>query len=214
MHSRQHTISACCASVAWLMAELAVFASGSGTNFEAIAAHLCGTAHRVACLVCDKPNAGVLQRCRRLGIASYVVPYSGRTREQAEQEILSIMRHRGVELIALAGFMRLLSAAFIDSFDGPILNLHPSLLPSHPGCAAIETSYRSGDNELGITIHHVDSGLDSGPIILQKSFRRTGGESLQQIEQRIHELEHQWFPTVIRRFLDNVPRSNHDGGSQ
>ncbi|TVR33086.1 MAG: phosphoribosylglycinamide formyltransferase [Spirochaetaceae bacterium] len=196
------------------MADLAVFASGSGSNFEAIAAHLCGTAHRVACLVCDKSNAAVLQRCRRLGIASFVVCYSGRDRVQAEQEILSIVQQRGVELIALAGFMRLLSAGFIDSFDGPILNVHPSLLPRHPGCGAIETSYRSGDNELGITIHHVDSGLDTGPVILQKSFRRTGGESLQQIEQRIHELEHQWFPTVIRRFLDNVAQGNHDGGSQ
>ncbi len=214
MHLPQHTTSACCASVAWPMADLAVFASGSGSNFEAIAAHLGGTAHRVACLVCDRPNAAVLQRSRRLGIASYVVRYSGRAREQAEQEILSIVQQRGVKLLALAGFMRLLSADFIDSFNGPILNVHPSLLPKYPGCGSIETSYRSGDNELGITIHYVDYGLDTGPVILQKSFRRTGGESLQQIEQRIHELEHRWFPTVIRRFLDNAAQGNHDGGSQ
>ncbi|TVQ39353.1 MAG: phosphoribosylglycinamide formyltransferase [Spirochaetaceae bacterium] len=191
------------------MADLAVFASGNGSNFEAVSEHLAQSPHRVTCLVCDRTGAGALRRAARLSIASHVISYAGRPREDAEQEILGILRDAMVDVIALAGFMRLLSASFIETFGGPILNVHPSLLPRYPGIGAIETSFHSKDNELGITIHEVDHGLDSGPIVLQKSFRRTGRESLAEIEQRIHELEHRWFPDVIRRFLDDAPSRQH-----
>lgn len=192
------------------MAKLAVFASGSGSNFEAIADHIANGPHEIACLVCDRPQAPVLQRARRLDVPEHVVRYGNRPREEAEQEILGLLRTYRPDLVALAGFMRLLSPFFLDTAGVPVINVHPSLLPRYPGVGAIEQSYRSGDNTLGITIHHVDDGLDTGPTILQKAFQRTGTETLQDIEQRIHQLEHQWYPHVVAQLLDG--RNSRSGG--
>ena len=184
------------------MARLAVFASGSGTNFQALAEALSPTTHTLACLISDKKNAYALVRAQKLGIASHVVPYAGRKREEAEEEIIAILRPCAVDYIALAGFMRLLSPRLIDEYPARIVNIHPTLLPKYPGTHGIAESYASGDSELGITVHYVDYGLDSGPVILQKSFIRTGAESIEKIEARIHELEHIWYPRVITELMD------------
>lgn len=193
------------------MGSVAAFASGSGSNFEAIAEHLANGPHRVACLICDKPDAPVLHRAERLGVPAHVVRYANRAREAAEEEILGLLQEYRPDLVALAGFMRLLSPFFLDSVGVPVINVHPSLLPRHRGVGALEQSYRSRDNELGITIHHVDYGLDTGPTILQKAFQRTGTESLQEIEQRIHQLEHRWYPVVVSQLLDS-DHSRSGGG--
>jgi len=184
------------------MAELAVLASGNGSNFQALAEALTGTRHRVACLVSDRPGAYALQRARRLGLPAHLVSYAGRSREEAEEEILRTLGLYRIDLIALAGFMRLLSPRFVDAYPSRIVNIHPSLLPKHPGKEGIAESYASDDRELGITIHYVDYGLDSGPIILQESFVRNGNESIQEIEERIHGLEHRLYPMVVLRLLD------------
>ena len=116
------------------------------------------------------------------------------------------------DLIALAGFMKLLSPGFIDKYPGKIINIHPSLLPRHPGTDGIRQSYLSGDTELGVTIHRVDYGLDTGPVIMQKSFNRTGEESLSEIETKIHELEYQYYPAVLIDILDSINQIiNNDG---
>ncbi len=122
----------------------------------------------------------------------------------AEAEMLEVLREHRADAVALAGFMRLLTPFFLSRFEGPVLYLHPSLLPKYPGTRGIEESFRSGDRELGISVIRVDEGVDTGPVVLQRSFTRTGSESLEEIERRIHDLEHEWFPTAVLRALDGL----------
>jgi phosphoribosylglycinamide formyltransferase-1 len=186
------------------VAKLAVFASGGGTNFQAIAEALRSTPHTLACLIADKKDAYALTRAEKLGVASHIISYAGKSREAAEEEMLAILAPQKIDYIALAGFMRLLTPRLIDAYPSRIINIHPALLPKYPGAHGIRESYDSGDRELGITIHYVDYGLDSGPIILQQSFTRNGTESIEEIESRIHELEHTWYPKVMIGLLDAV----------
>jgi len=185
------------------MARLAVFASGRGSNFAAIAGRLRDAGrHSLALLVCDQPGAAVLERARELGVPAALVTYAGKTRQAAEAEMLALLGHHGIQLVALAGFMRLLTPFFLGGFHGEIVNVHPSLLPKYPGTRGIEESYRSGDRELGITVMRVDEGCDTGPAIARSSFTRRGGESLAEVEERIHRLEHDLFPRVVLDLLD------------
>ena len=186
------------------MAKLAVLASGSGSNFEAIAERIAESRHELCCLICDRRDAYAFKRAEKLGIKSHYVSFYKRDRIDAEQEIASIVRAAGAELIALAGFMRLLSPELIDRYPGRIINIHPSLLPKYPGTHGIAESWESGDRELGITIHRIDYGLDTGPVIVQKSFTRSGEEDLEEIESRIHSLEHQFYPAVLLEILDTI----------
>ncbi len=191
------------------MARLAVFASGKGSNFVALAEALKdhGT-HVLECLICDKPGAPVLERAKGLGVPSYLVAYAGRKKEAAEAEMLIHLARHKAELVALAGYMRLFTPYFLQGFKGDIINLHPSLLPKYPGTHGIEESFRSGDRRLGISIMRIDAGCDTGPLITQKSFERDGSESLEEIERRIHGLEHEWYPKVIVELLDALEVEN------
>ncbi len=188
------------------MANLAVFASGTGTNFGAIADRIANSVHRVVCLLGDVPDAPVFQRAAERGIPAHWVSYRDRPREDAELELLAHVNRYHTHLIALAGFMRLLTPRFLDAFAGTVINVHPSLLPRYPGVGAIEKSIESGDTELGITIHEVDYGLDTGPVLLQRSFARNGGDSPAVLAERIHHLEHRWYPEVIMDLLDALSR--------
>jgi phosphoribosylglycinamide formyltransferase 1 len=182
---------------------LAVFASGRGSNFLAIARLLLESQrHGLSCLICDRKDAPVLERARELGVPAHAVSYRGRERETAEREMIRILGKYRVDLIALAGYMKLFTPYFLHAFRGPILNLHPALLPKYPGAHGIEESYESEDAELGITVMEIDEGTDTGPILLQKSFRRTGDESIGTIEERIHALEHEWYPRAVLDRLD------------
>jgi len=187
------------------MARLAVFASGMGSNFMAIARGIQDARrHAVELLVCDVERAPVLDRARELGVPTFLVTYKGTTREAVEKKLVRHLERRGVDLLALAGFMKLLTPYFINAFKGPIINLHPSLLPKYPGAHAIDESYASGDKELGITVIRIDEGVDTGPALLRKSFFRDGSESREAIEKRIHALEHEWFPRVLIGLLDEI----------
>jgi phosphoribosylglycinamide formyltransferase 1 len=187
------------------VANLAVLASGRGSNFTAVAGRLRQAGrHTLAVLITDSPGAPVLERARELGIPAFLVPYAGRSRPEAEAEMLGIIAEKGADVVALAGFMRLLTPRFLGGFPGDIVNLHPSLLPRHPGAHGIEESWRSADHELGITVMRVDEGCDTGPVIAQWGFRRDGNESLEEVEERIHALEHALFPAVLLDLLDAV----------
>ena len=133
-----------------------------------------------------------------------LVSYDGQAREAVEKKVVRHLERRKVDVVALAGFMKLLTPFFLDRFKGPIINLHPSLLPKYPGAHAIEESFRSPDSELGISVIRVDEGVDTGPVLLQKSFRRKGTETLSEIESMIHALEHQWYPRVVLETLDAI----------
>jgi phosphoribosylglycinamide formyltransferase-1 len=189
------------------MSRLAVFASGRGSNFAAIADSLKGVkGHSLEFLLSDRKAAPALELARDRGITSYYVSYKGRERPEAEAEMLVHLARHKVELIALAGFMRLFTPFFLRGFSGDIVNIHPALLPKYPGIHGIEESIGSGDRELGITIMRIDEGFDTGPVIVQKSFTRSGSESLEEIEARIHGLEHLWYPRVVKELLDGIEK--------
>jgi len=115
-----------------------------------------------------------------------------------------ILRGLRVDLIVLAGFMRILTSQMINAFGGRIINIHPSLLPDFPGTHAIERSFVSTHEELGVTVHFVDSGLDSGPVIARQSFRRSMDASLEEIETEVHAIEHSLYPAVVIELLDRI----------
>ncbi len=190
--------------------KIAVLASGSGSNFQAIAEALADPArnprgHEVAMLVCDKPGAGCLERAHRLAVPSVVVAYGkgGTTevRETAEREMTAALESFGADLVVLAGFMRILTPWFVGRWRGKLINIHPALLPRHPGAHGIADSFASGDDELGVTVHWVDEGVDTGEVIAQRSFRRTPSLTLEEAETQIHALEHDLYPTTVLKLL-------------
>lgn len=183
--------------------KVAVLASGNGSNFQKIAEDLArDRSHTLALLICDRPGAPCLDRAAALGVPTQVVTYEKGKRAEAEALITKLLEEAGTDLVVLAGFMRLLGPDFVRRWAGKIINIHPTLLPRHPGAHGIADSYHSGDRRLGVTVHWVDEGLDSGPIIAQESFERTPGLTLEQAEGKIHALEHELYPRVVRELLE------------
>lgn len=183
---------------------IAVFASGNGSNFEALAAAAASDAlgGRIVALLCDRPDATVIARAQRHGIEA-LTPPTGRFRSRLEDEApwLAALRARRVEVVVLAGFMRRLHTTLLAPFAGRMLNLHPSLLPSFPGLDAIGQAYRHGVRVTGCTVHLVEEAIDAGPIVAQAAVTLSPGESLASLETRVHEAEHALFPDAVRRFL-------------
>lgn len=188
------------------MARLAVLASGSGSNFEAIVSALrTDGRHEIAILVSDRKRAYALERAARLGVKAAYVTFVGRTKAEAEAEISALLESEGVELVALAGYMRIMGPEFVGRWRGRLVNLHPSLLPLYPGAHGIRDSYMSDDRELGISVHYVDEGMDTGGIIAQYSIPRVEGETLEGAESRIHQLEHRHYPAEIIKLMSALP---------
>ena len=185
------------------MADIVVFASGNGSNFEAIVDSFTDSQHSVCCLIYDRRSAYVRERAARRGIRAHYVRYFQRQRDDAESDIRAILSRYSFRFIVLAGFMRVLSESFVNAYPQRIVNIHPALLPLHPGARGLIESYHSDDDRLGVTVHYIDAGIDTGPIIAQESFDRDKNESLEAIETRIHGLEHVVYPTIIRSLLDS-----------
>ncbi|MFB5165489.1 phosphoribosylglycinamide formyltransferase [Geobacillus sp. NFOSA3] len=188
------------------MKNIAIFASGSGTNFQAIVDAVKNgiVPARVALLVCDKPGAKVIERAERERIPTFVFsPKDYDSKAEFEQAILAELRKHEIEFIALAGYMRLIGPTLLDAYEGKIVNIHPSLLPAFPGKDAIGQAYRAGVKITGVTIHYVDEGMDTGPIIAQRAIAIHEGESLAQLEERIHEVEHELYPAVLKTLLEH-----------
>ena len=181
---------------------VAVFASGSGSNFEAIAraAQTGKLKADIALLVCDKCEAGAISRAERLGVPSVCVkPADFPTKEAYEQRILQVLDDYQIQFVALAGYMRLVGPTLLRPFEGRIVNVHPSLLPAHPGLNAIQRSFESGEG--GVTVHLVDSGMDTGPILGQQTVEIVPGDSLETFEQRLHSVEHALYPEVLQQLI-------------
>ena len=189
------------------MAKLAILASGGGSNFQAITEAINGTEHTVKCLICDRKAAHAMERAKNLGIKIYYVTYFKRNKSEAETEISQILKKEECDLIVLAGFMRIFSTQFISNWENKIINIHPSLLPKYPGTHGIEDSFNSGDLELGVTIHYVDHGMDTGPIIFQESFTRRDNETLESAEDEIHKIEHRIYPNILIKKLNNLDKT-------
>ncbi|MBP1153867.1 MULTISPECIES: phosphoribosylglycinamide formyltransferase [unclassified Paenibacillus] len=180
---------------------IAVFASGNGSNFQAIAdAVKEGRLDaRIELLVCDRPKAKVVKRAEAAGIPVFAFnPKEYASREAYEHEILHQLQQRNVELIVLAGYMRIITNVLVDAYWGRMINIHPSLLPSFPGLDAVGQALRHGVKVTGVTVHLVDGGLDSGPILAQRAIDIQPGDTEASIAERIHEIEHRLYPQVIQ----------------
>lgn len=176
--------------------------SGKGSNFVAIAdACAAGTVPaEVALVVSDVAEAGILARAHERGIpARFVSPGKFRTKldEEAERDYIAALRAADVDLVVLAGFMRVLKDAFLQAFAGRIVNIHPSLLPSFPGLAAWEQALTHGVRVTGCTVHFVDAGVDSGPIIGQQTVPVLDDDTAETLHQRIHAAEHALYPRCV-----------------
>ncbi|MFD2334403.1 phosphoribosylglycinamide formyltransferase [Cohnella sp. GCM10020058] len=181
---------------------IAVFASGSGSNFQALAeaakAGELGPAE-IALLVCDKPEAKVMSRASELGVETYAFrPKEYASREAYETVIAAELAARGIGLIVLAGYMRILTDVLVGAYEGRMINVHPSLLPSFPGIRAIEQALDYGVKVTGVTVHFVDGGLDSGPIIAQRVIAIETGDTPDTLASRIHAVEHELLPRTVR----------------
>lgn len=183
---------------------IAVFASGNGSNFEAIAT-ACDTGElqaEVALMVCDRPGAPVVERAAAHGVESYVfAPREFASKADFEREIVRRLDEAGVELVCLAGYMRIVGPTLLGAYEGRIINLHPSLLPSFRGAHAIEQALDYGVKVFGVTIHWVDATLDGGRIIAQRAFGYEGHD-LEELEAMIHCVEHPLYIETIARLLD------------
>ena len=185
------------------MRRLAVFASGSGTNFEAIAT-ACERGEipaRVVLMVCDKPGAGVVQRAAGHGVEAFVfAPKEYASKADYEREIVRRLDEAGVELVCLAGYMRIVGDVLLGAYGGRIVNIHPSLLPAFKGAHAIEEAVAYGVKVYGVTIHWVDATLDGGRIIAQRAFAYDG-DDVREVERRVHEVEHELYVETIDKLV-------------
>ena len=162
----------------------------------------------VAVVISDKPDAPGLEKARERGVETLVIERHGRSREEHDAEIISELRKRDVELICLAGYMRLLSRDFVHAFDGRILNIHPSLLPDFPGLNVQQQALDAGVKVSGCTVHFVNEDLDAGPIILQRTVEVKGGDTAETLSARILEQEHGAYVEAVRRIVIGASQSS------
>ena len=184
---------------------IGVLGSGTGSNCEAIlqACERGQIPGRVVVVVSDIADALILERARKRGIpAHFVGPSRFKTKlePELEQRIVDILREKGVELVALAGYMRVVKTPLLSSFAGKMLNVHPSLLPSFPGLHAWEQALTYGVRVTGCTVHFVNEGVDAGPVILQQAVAVQAGDTPATLHQRIQIAEHALLPEAIRLF--------------
>jgi phosphoribosylglycinamide formyltransferase-1 len=181
---------------------IGVLGSGKGSNFVALAdAAAAGSLPaEIALVLSDAENAGILARARERHLpAKFIPPGKFRTKldDDAERAFIDELAIAGVDLIALAGFMRVLKGEFLRSFEGRIINIHPSLLPSFPGLEAWKQALDHGVKITGCTVHFVDAGVDSGPIIAQQPVPVLDGDTPETLHQRIQIAEHQLYPQSV-----------------
>lgn len=155
----------------------------------------------IAVVISDKAGAGGLELARERGIETIAIERRGRNREEHEREIIAALRERQVDLVCLAGYMRLLSPCFLEAFRGRILNIHPSLLPAFPGLDAQRQALEHGVKVSGCTVHYVDETLDGGPIIAQRTVPILDGDTVQTLSARILEQEHQLYVEALNLVL-------------
>jgi phosphoribosylglycinamide formyltransferase-1 len=158
----------------------------------------------IAIVVSDKSNARGLELANERGIETRAVERRGRTREEHEREIIAALRESQVDLVCLAGYMRLLSPCFVEAFRGRILNIHPSLLPAFPGLDAQRQALEHGVKVSGCTVHFVDQTLDGGPIIAQRTVPVVEGDTVESLSERILEQEHRLYPECVRKVLGMI----------
>src|SRR3989475_1284575 len=186
------------------MKSLGILLSGRGSNFIAIADSIDAGRipdARIAVVISNKPDAPGITTARQRGLNALVIPSKDKPREQHDREVVAALKQHGVDLICLAGYMRLLSPWFVQQFPRRILNIHPSLLPAFPGLETQEQAFAYGVKIAGCTVHFVDEELDHGPIIVQKAIAVLDTDDEHSLAARILEQEHVAYSEAIRIVL-------------
>jgi phosphoribosylglycinamide formyltransferase-1 len=181
---------------------IGVLVSGSGTNLQA----LIDDGLPIAAVASNIPEVRALERADAAGIPGAAFElglYS--SREERDLAMAGWLESLGVRLVVCAGYMHLLTPAFLARFPQRVINVHPSLLPAFPGTHAVADALAAGASHTGVTIHHVDGGVDTGPVIVQEPVRIEPDDTEESLLERIHEVEHRLLPRVVRTFLQPVP---------
>ncbi len=186
------------------MKRLGILLSGRGSNFEAIARNVAGgsISAEIAVVISNRPQARGLEIAREMGLNAVCIPSKGLDREVYDRQVAAELKRNGVDLVCLAGFMRLLSAYFVREFPNRILNIHPALLPAFPGLEAQHQALEHGVKISGCTVHFVDEYLDAGPIIIQSAVPVLDEDTEETLSARILEQEHRVYSEAIRIVLD------------
>ncbi|KKM98998.1 hypothetical protein LCGC14_1152290 [marine sediment metagenome] len=183
--------------------KIAVLASGSGSNLKALIDSIKDGSlpAEIALVISNNPEAFALERAKREGIESRVVRESDfDSRENYDEELIKIIKDYNVELVVLAGYMLICSKPLVEEFYGKLINLHPSMLPEFPGADAIGDALRSGAKITGVTVHFVDEGCDSGPIIFQEEVVIKEDDTEETLAERIHTVEHKILPKAVKYY--------------
>jgi phosphoribosylglycinamide formyltransferase 1 len=180
--------------------KLAVLASGAGTNLQALLDRVHGTEGiEIVAVASDKPDAPALERAGAAGVSWEAFPasaYGGRT--ERDRAMADWLLERGTELVVLAGYMQLLSDQFLARFPEGVINVHPALLPAFPGVRPVEDALAYGVKVFGVTVHFVDEGVDSGPVILQRAIELPDASDPEEVLERLHPIEHELLPEAVR----------------
>jgi|SRR5579864_1431714 len=202
------------------MKHIGILLSGRGSNFEAIAKNVASGKienARIAIVISNRSDAGGIATAQRLGLETVIILSKGKSREEHDREVVAALRQHNVDLVCLAGYMRLLSPWFVRQFPQRILNIHPSLLPAFPGLEAQQQAFAYGVKIAGCTVHFVDEELDHGPIIVQKAVPVLDGDDEHTLAARILEQEHIAYSEAINVVLSGkcevvgrklIPRKN------
>lgn len=183
-----------------------VLASGAGTNLQAILDRVHGShGVEVVAVGSDQPGAPALERAARAGVETAEFP-AGDDRAARDAALADWLAGRGVELVVLAGYMALLDAAFLARFPQRVINVHPALLPAFPGVRAIEQALAYGVKVFGVTVHFVDEGVDTGPVIAQREVPVPPDVARSELEAAVHAVEHELYPEAIRMIAEGRVR--------
>jgi phosphoribosylglycinamide formyltransferase-1 len=180
---------------------IGVLASGEGTNLQALIDSVHGVEAEIVAVGSDRPQAPALERARAAGIPTAAFPLAaGESRATRDLRIANWVSDQGAQVIVLAGYMQLLDRAFLGWFPDAVINVHPSLLPAFPGLGAIEQALAYGVRVYGVSVHLVDDGVDSGPLILQRAIELPGVHRAEQVLAALRPLEHALLPEAVRLF--------------
>lgn len=185
--------------------KVAVLVSGNGSNLQALLDACAAASYpaEVSLVISNKPGAFALERAIKAGVPHQTISHKDfANRESFEDALIASIEKAGAELVVLAGFMRVLSPRFVRRFPNRILNIHPALLPSFPGTHAIEQAWNYGAKVTGVTVHLVDEGMDTGPIVLQQAIEISSKETLETLEKKVHSVEHVLYPEAVRLFAE------------
>lgn len=186
--------------------KIGVLGSGKGSNFRAILSEIQAgrLAAEPAVVMADVENAGILDFAREAGIPTHVIhepKFRTKLSPEVENEVVRVLREAGVELVVLAGYMRMVKAPLLEAFPRRVINIHPALLPAFPGLESWRQALEAGVEKTGCTVHFVDSGMDTGEIIAQAEVPVLPGDTAESLHARIQVEEHRLYPAVVARFV-------------